>query len=96
MLERLSWKKLVVVLILFCLPACGLSLFIGHLSWLLVISLLAALCWHSYHLLKLSDWLWLERRLLPPTGQGVWEQIFYGLYQLKQRTCKRRGELVQI
>ncbi|HGJ5868607.1 phosphate regulon sensor histidine kinase PhoR [Arsenophonus nasoniae] len=96
MLERLSWKKLVVVLVLFCLPACGLSLFIGHLSWLLVISLLAALCWHSYHLLKLSDWLWLERRLLPPTGKGVWEPIFYGIYQLQQRNRKRRRELVQI
>ncbi|WGO84117.1 phosphate regulon sensor histidine kinase PhoR [Arsenophonus apicola] len=96
MLERLSWKKLVVVLVLFCLPACGLSLFIGHLSWLLVISLLAALCWHSYHLLKLSDWLWLERRLLPPAGKGVWEPIFYGIYQLQQRNRKRRRELVQI
>ncbi|WGL97791.1 phosphate regulon sensor histidine kinase PhoR [Arsenophonus sp. aPb] len=96
MLERLSWKKLVVVLVLFCLPACGLSLFIGHLSWLLVISLLVALCWHSYHLLKLSDWLWLERRLLPPAGKGVWEPIFYGIYQLQQRNRKRRRELVQI
>lgn len=96
MLERLSWKKLVVVLVLFCLPACGLALFTGHLSWLLVISLLAALCWHSYHLLKLSNWLWLERRLLPPTGKSVWEPIFYGIYQLQQRNRKRRYELVQI
>lgn len=52
MLERLSWKKLVVSLVLFCLPACGLSLFIGYLPWLLVISLLVALVLHGYNLLK--------------------------------------------
>ncbi|MDC7897947.1 phosphate regulon sensor protein PhoR, partial [Escherichia coli] len=49
MLERLSWKALVWGLFLFCLPAFVLSLFIGHLPWLLVVSLLSALIWHAYN-----------------------------------------------
>ncbi|MEQ1975328.1 phosphate regulon sensor histidine kinase PhoR [Xenorhabdus sp. SGI240] len=93
MLERLSWKKLVWGLVLFCLPAVILSLFIGQLAWLLVIALFLALIWHGYNLLKLSDWLWLDRNMLPPAGRGGWEPIFYGIYQLQQRNRKRRREL---
>ncbi|OTA21382.1 two-component histidine kinase SenX3 [Xenorhabdus beddingii] len=93
MLERLSWKKLVSGLVLFCLPAVILSLFVGHLAWLLVIALFLALVWHSYNLLKLSYWLWLDRSTLPPMGYGGWEPIFYGIYQMQQRNRKRRREL---
>lgn len=93
MLERLSWKTLVWGLFLFCLPAFILSLFIGYLPWLLVISLLSALIWHAYNLLKLSKWLWLERTALPPDGKGGWEPIFYGIRQTQQRNRKRRREL---
>ncbi|KMJ46123.1 phosphate regulon sensor histidine kinase PhoR [Xenorhabdus khoisanae] len=93
MLERLSWKKLVLGFVLFCLPAVILSLFVGHLAWLLVIALFLALVWHSYNLLKLSHWLWLDRSMLPPAGRGGWEPIFYGIYQMQQRNRKRRREL---
>ncbi|MDX7987430.1 phosphate regulon sensor histidine kinase PhoR [Xenorhabdus sp. 12] len=93
MLERLSWKKLVLGLVLFCLPAVVLSLFIGHLAWLLVISLFSAVVWNGYNLLKLSDWLWLDRSMLPPAGYGGWEPIFYGIHQMQQRNRKRRREL---
>lgn len=96
MLERLSWKQLIWGLFLFILPALILSIFIGHLAWLLVISLTAALIWHSYNLMKLSYWLWLDRSMLPPDGKGGWEPIFYGIYQLQQRNRKRRRELGQL
>lgn len=93
MLERLSWKKLVLGFVLFCLPAVILSLFVGHLAWLLVLALFLALVWHSYNLLKLSHWLWLDRSMLPPAGRGGWEPIFHGIYQMQQRNRKRRREL---
>ena len=96
MLERLSFKQLVWGLFLFTLPALILSLFIGHLAWLLVISLLAALIWHGYNLLRLSYWLWLDKSMLPPEGKGGWEPIFYGIYQMQQRNRKRRRELGQL
>ncbi|AWS49351.1 MULTISPECIES: phosphate regulon sensor histidine kinase PhoR [Providencia] len=96
MLERLSIKQLIWGLFLFILPALILSVFIGHLAWLLVISLLAALTWHGYNLLKLSYWLWLDKSMLPPEGKGGWEPIFYGIYQMQQRNRKRRRELGQL
>jgi two-component system phosphate regulon sensor histidine kinase PhoR len=92
-LERLSWQKLVLNLLISCLPAVMLSFFIGHLAWLFVITLFLLLVWHGYNLLKLSDWLWLDRSMLPPSGRGGWEPIFYGIYQLQQRNRKRRREL---
>jgi len=95
-LERLSIKQLIWGLFLFILPALILSVFIGHLAWLLVISLLAALIWHGYNLLKLSYWLWLDKSMLPPEGRGGWEPIFYGIYQMQQRNRKRRRELGQL
>ncbi len=69
MLERLSIKQLIWGLFLFILPALILSVFIGHLAWLLVISLLAALIWHGYNLLKLSYWLWLDKVCCPLKGE---------------------------
>ena len=75
------------------LGAMSILLFIGHLPWLLVASLLSALVWHAYNLLKLSKWLWLDRSVLPPEGRGGWEPIFYGIRQTQQRNRKRRREL---
>lgn len=96
MLERLSWKKIVIELLLFCLPALLLSIFIGHLTLLLLISVLSALLWHFYNLLKLSHWLWLDRSIMPPPGRGSWEPLFYGLYQMQQRNRQRRRELASL
>ncbi|WP_159564167.1 phosphate regulon sensor histidine kinase PhoR [Budvicia diplopodorum] len=96
MLERLSWKRIVVELLLFCLPALILSLFIGHLALLLLISVLSALLWHFYNLLKLSHWLWLDRSIMPPQGWGSWEPLFYGLRQMQQRNRQRRRELASL
>ena len=41
----------------------------------------------------MSDWLWNERRLVPPKGSGTWEFIFNGIYRLQQRHRNRRREL---
>ncbi|MDR0805849.1 MAG: phosphate regulon sensor histidine kinase PhoR [Enterobacteriaceae bacterium] len=96
MLERLSWSKIVLELLLFCLPALFLSIFIGHLTLLLLISVLFALLWHFYNLLKLSHWLWLDRSIMPPSGSGSWEPLFYGLYQMQHRNRQRRRELTSL
>ncbi|VEA41695.1 phosphate regulon sensor protein PhoR [Salmonella enterica subsp. enterica] len=36
MLERLSWKRLVLELVLCCIPALILSAFFGYLPWFLL------------------------------------------------------------
>ncbi|CAK9884085.1 MAG: Phosphate regulon sensor protein PhoR [Candidatus Erwinia impunctatus] len=93
MLERLSWKRLLCELMLVGLPATVLGLFVGYLPWFLLIGVLALLSWHFANLLRLSHWLWVDRSMTPPTGNGSWEPLFYGLHQMQARNRRRRREL---
>ncbi len=93
MLERLSWKRLLLELALASLPALIIGLLVGYLPWLLLISVLAVLCWHFANLLRLSHWLWVDRSMTLPSGRGSWEPLFYGLYQMQARNRRRRREL---
>ncbi len=94
MLDRLSWKKLALELVLFCLPALLPGVIIGYFPWLLLVSVLAALAWNFYNQHKLSHWLWVDRIMMPPAGRWNWQSLFYGLYQMQQRNRRRRGELL--
>ncbi len=93
MLERLSWKRLVLELVLCCLPAVILGLIFGHLPWFLLAAVTALLAWHFWNLLRLSWWLWVDRSMTPPPGRGSWEPLLYGLHQMQLRNKKRRKEL---
>lgn len=46
MLERLSWKRLVLELVLCCIPALILSAFFGYLPWFLLVAVTGLLVWH--------------------------------------------------
>ena len=96
MLERLSWKKLLFELGLFCLPALALSAIFGQLPWLLAAALLAALLRNYYYQLRLSWWLWEGLSRTPPIGRGSWEPLFYGLHQMQLRHRRRRRELAAL
>lgn len=93
MLERLSWKTLVMELILCCIPAAILGLIFGHLPWFLLLAVTGLLVWHFWNLLRLSWWLWVDRSMTPPPGRGSWDPLLYGLHQMQLRNKKRRKEL---
>lgn len=93
MLERLSWKRLVLELVLCCLPALVLGLIFGYLPWFLLASVTGLLIWHFHNLLRLSWWLWVDRSMTPPPGRGSWEPLLYGLHLMQVRNKKRRKEL---
>lgn len=93
MLERLSWKRLALELILCCIPALILGIFFGHLPWFLLAAVTGLLIWHFHNLLRLSWWLWVDRSMTPPPGRGSWEPLLYGLHQMQMRNKKRRREL---
>ncbi|NIF48516.1 phosphate regulon sensor histidine kinase PhoR [Enterobacter sp. Ap-1006] len=93
MLERLSWKRLVLELVLCCMPAAILGLIFGHLPWFLLAAVTVLLSWHFWNLLRLSWWLWVDRSMTPPPGRGSWEPLLYGLHQMQLRNKKRRKEL---
>ncbi len=93
MLERLSWKRLVLELALCCLPALVLGLIFGYIPWFLLAAVTGLLVWHFWNLLRLSYWLWVDRSMTPPPGRGSWEPLLYGLHQMQMRNKKRRKEL---
>nr|WP_205247186.1 phosphate regulon sensor histidine kinase PhoR [Enterobacter sp. Ap-1006] len=92
-MERLSWKRLVLELVLCCMPAAILGLIFGHLPWFLLAAVTVLLSWHFWNLLRLSWWLWVDRSMTPPPGRGSWEPLLYGLHQMQLRNKKRRKEL---
>lgn len=96
MVERLSWKKLVLELALFYFPWVILGLVFGYLPWFLLVATWIQLIWHFHNQLKMSDWLWKERSLTPPSGSGSWEPLFNGMYRLQQRNRRRRRELATL
>ncbi|WP_058911511.1 phosphate regulon sensor histidine kinase PhoR [Entomohabitans teleogrylli] len=93
MLERLSWKRLVLELVLCCLPALILGAIFGFLPWFLLVAVTGLLVWHFWNLLRLSWWLWVDRSMTPPPGKGSWEPLLYGLHLMQVRNKKRRREL---
>ncbi|XTZ37497.1 phosphate regulon sensor histidine kinase PhoR [Salmonella enterica] len=93
MLERLSWKRLVLELLLCCIPAFILGALFGYLPWFLLAAVTGLLIWHFWNLLRLSWWLWVDKSMTPPPGKGSWEPLLYGLHQMQMRNKKRRREL---
>ena len=66
---------------------------IGYPFEVLFLTCFAMLIWHYTHLLKLSNWLWSTRKLIPPEGEGSWEPIFEGIHRLQKNQRRKRGEL---
>ena len=95
-MERLTWKKLVGELILFYLPWLILGVIFGYLPWFLLVASWIQLGWHFHNQLKMSNWLWKDRSLAPPSGSGSWEPLFNGIYRLQQRNRRRRKELTTL
>ncbi|MEH0742781.1 phosphate regulon sensor histidine kinase PhoR [Vibrio cholerae] len=96
MVERLTWKKLAWELAFFYTPWVLIGWVFGYLPWLLLAATAIQLLWHLHNQLRLSAWLWDEKRLTPPSGSGNWESLFNGIYRLQQRQRKKRKELTNL
>ncbi|WP_312985575.1 phosphate regulon sensor histidine kinase PhoR [Atlantibacter sp.] len=93
MLERLSWKRLALELVLCCIPALILGAIFGYWAWFLLLAVTSLLVWHFWNLMRLSWWIWVDRSMTPPPGRGSWDPLLYGLHQMQLRNKKRRREL---
>jgi two-component system, OmpR family, phosphate regulon sensor histidine kinase PhoR len=87
--QELAILALVFVIVL----VIGLAT--GHTAGLIFIVLFAYLAWHLYNLNRLTRWLIKPTKNTPETI-GVWDDIFYHLYQLYQRQRKARRKLTSI
>ncbi|WP_117235338.1 phosphate regulon sensor histidine kinase PhoR [Vibrio maerlii] len=96
MVERLTWKKLAWELVFFYSPWVLVGWFFGYMPWLLLAATVLQLLWHLHNQMRLSAWLWDEKRLTPPSGTGNWESLFNGIYRLQQRQRRKRKELTNL
>ncbi|OEF28641.1 phosphate regulon sensor histidine kinase PhoR [Vibrio rumoiensis] len=96
MVERLTWKKLAWSLAFFYLPWVLIGWFFGFMGWLLLAATALQLLWQLHNQVRLSEWLWDEKRLSPPSGTGSWEPLFNGIYRLQQKQRRRRKELANL
>lgn len=96
MVERLTWKKLAWELAFFYTPWIIVGWIFGFMPWLLLAATALQLVWHLHNQMRLSAWLWDEKRLTPPSGSGNWESLFNGIYRLQQRQRKKRKELTNL
>lgn len=96
MVERLTWKKLAWELAFFYAPWVIVGWIFGYMPWLLLAATVLQLVWHLHNQMRLSAWLWDEKRLTPPSGSGNWESLFNGIYRLQQRQRKKRKELTNL
>ncbi|GAA5646305.1 phosphate regulon sensor histidine kinase PhoR [Vibrio proteolyticus] len=96
MVERLTWKKLAWELAFFYSPWLIVGWIFGYMPWLLLAATALQLVWHLHNQMRLSAWLWDEKRLTPPSGSGNWEYLFNGIYRLQQRQRRKRKELTNL
>ncbi|SHO58125.1 phosphate regulon sensor histidine kinase PhoR [Vibrio quintilis] len=96
MVERLTWKRLAWGLTFFYSPWLVIGWVFGFMPWLLLFATAIQLIWHLNNQMKLSVWLWDDKRLTPPSGKGNWESLFNGIYRLQQRQRKKRKELTNL
>ncbi len=96
LVEKLTWKKLAWELAFFYTPWVIVGWIFGYMPWLLLAATVLQLLWHLHNQMRLSAWLWDEKRLTPPSGSGNWESLFNGIYRLQQRQRKKRKELTNL
>ncbi|CAH6967739.1 sensor histidine kinase PhoR [Vibrio chagasii] len=96
MVEKLTWKKLARELAFFYAPWVLVGWIFGYLPWLLLAATVLQLGWHLHNQMRLSAWLWDEKRLTPPSGSGNWESLFNGIYRMQQRQRRKRKELTNL
>lgn len=81
--------------LLLCLAAI-LGLILDQVVLCLGGALFVLVVWYSYNLIQLSDWLSTKKNLYPPSSNGIWSDIFDGIYRLQKKNRQRRKELGQV
>lgn len=66
---------------------------VGQTLLVLLLGCVGLIVWHYRHLFLLDKWLWRDRKLSPPAGDGSWQQIFDGIYYQQRKSRKKNKEL---
>ncbi len=65
---------------------------IGSVWAVMALASLVIIAWHYRHLYDLINWIWQSKAISPPQADGVWGDIYNGLYrQIKKHRQKQKG-----
>ncbi|MCG9696074.1 phosphate regulon sensor histidine kinase PhoR [Shewanella sp. Isolate11] len=96
MFKSYSGYRLLSRLVLFLLCSFVVGLVVGQVLWVMLLASIGLLLWHYKQLSRLNFWLWRDKRLTPPNGNGSWEGVFNGIYRLQGKNRKRVGQLAHL
>lgn len=89
----LSKRQILAKVSLYYGAAAFAGLLFGHVLLALLLMTIGHLLWQYKHIFLLDKWLWRDRKLTPPAGDGSWQQIFDGIYFQQRRERRKRKEL---
>lgn len=89
----LSKRRLLTKLAFMYSIAALVGWLLGALWFCLFLLSVLHLGFHYKHMFMLDRWLWQDRKMTPPAGDGSWQQIFDGIYFSQRKERKKRKEL---
>jgi len=90
------WASEIRRLVTFVVLTLFAGLLTGQLLVTALIATLAYLCWHLTHLVGLERWLRKGGSAMPPIGDGVWGELYYHIYRMRQRNRKSKRRLANV
>lgn len=87
------WQREIAWAIGLLMPALLLSIFIGHLSHLLLAITLSLLIRQTQNVNKLERWLSQGGQGERPGSKGIWGDIYYHLYKIRKSQKRRKKKL---
>lgn len=89
----LSKRKIAGKVFLLFFAALLIGLLIGQVFLCLLLTSFGLLFWHYKQIFLLDKWLWRDKKLSPPRGDGTWQQLFDGIYYRHRKARKKNKEL---
>jgi len=90
------WASEIWRLITLIILAVLVGLLSGELLVVLLVATVAYLCWHLTNLVRLEKWLRKGGSAIPPIGNGVWGELYYHIYRMRQRNRKSKRRLANV
>ncbi|MER2493716.1 phosphate regulon sensor histidine kinase PhoR [Catenovulum sediminis] len=91
-----QYFKAISRFILFLALAVAIGYITGTILFCIIFLLSALVLWYTFNLIRLSDWLTSKKNLYPPSSNGLWSDVFDGIYRLQRKNRQRRKELGQV
>jgi len=90
------WPGEIIRTTLILLAALAGGWLTGHVLAFMLLAVAALLGWHLLHLRRLELWLRKGARHEPPQGRGVWGEVYYHFYRLRERANRRKRRLASV